>query len=459
MPTKRRFPLAAGRQHSGDPQQDEIWRQIRQIIDYLGDRQIPGVGGELLISLGNGSIGLVAPGAANTVLTSNGKAWKAQAPVVGSTLTPAGLTGDIQIKASATTLGNVSPGAANTLLMSNGTAWLAGMPGADHGVLVRLSGACSSVAPGGANTVLLSNGTDWAAGVPGANGSVIVNASGALAGVAPSTSGNVLTSNGSAWVSSAPANPGAGVWTLLWDLDFTSLGLSTAVGNGNFTINGQTWTVGNFANSSVMSVGGADGLRIKCKNVSSTMTIGGNTAPYFMSPSLATLLSGILPDDVRIGIRMSFYTKAFNRGTASDITYFILSDSTFDGVRFEVGQFNNTGSQSDYMRLILNSSTKVNQTISATLTSPATHDCMQFELGQLGIDIPNIIMTGISSGGALPSKWYRRAQLSAAAGAFFDTKIKELADARISIAQSAPGTAGTSEIKIGRMKLEYYRYQ
>ncbi len=256
----------------------------------------------------------------------------------------------------------------------------------------------------------------------------------------------------------AVASTFIGGWQTIYDIDFTTLGLSTVAADGNFTIDGKTWTVAQWAaRASVMSVGGADGLRIKCNTSTSNMTVGTNSAPRFMSPPLTTLLP-TLPDEVRVGLRFSFYMSNFTRPGSGDATYFIISDSTIDGTRFEMEQFNNAGATSDYMRLVLTSSTKVNQIIGPILTTGGNHNCMQWEMNQLGIDIPNIIHTGVYSSG-WPSKWYRRAQCSAAAGTYYNTSIKELADARIVIAQNAVSVAGTSECKIGRMKIEYYRYQ
>jgi hypothetical protein len=333
----------------------------------------------------------------------------------------------------------------------------ASVPGNNHDVIVKASGALAGVAPSTVGKVLVSDGTDWMSGAPGANGDVIVRSSGALTGVAPGTSGNVLTSNGGAWTSQAPASQVLGTWTTVYDVDFTALSLSTVSGNGSFTIDGKTWTVANFAKANTMSVGGSDGLRIKCTTSSSSMAAGVNSAAYFMSPDLATLLPS-LPDDVRIGIRISFYIKGYTRSVINDSTCFLLCDSTLDGTRFEYEQYNASGTQTDYMRLVLNSSTKVTTNIAAVLTSPAYHDTCHLEFGQLGIDIPNIFMTGVYSSG-WPSKWYRRAQLSAAAGQFIDTKITQLSDARIVIAQIAANTAGTSECKIGRMRVEVFRLQ
>lgn len=367
-------------------------------------------------------------------------------------------------------LGGVSPSTSGNLLTSNGSAWASTtpvVPGNNHDVIVKLSGALTGVAPSTTGKVLMSDGTDWLAAAVGSNHGVITNASGSLTSVAPSTSGNILTSNGTDWVSSAPATQPIGVWTSIYDIDFTSLGLTTASGNGNFTIDGFTWTIQSFAKSAVMSVGGSDGLRIKCSAAASNMAIASigaaSQAPTFMSPALTTLLPS-LPDEVRVGLRFSFYVKSFVRGSTNDATYFIISDSTINGTRFEMEQYNLSGVQTEYMRMVLTASSPtvtspVQQSIGSSLvTAGSTHDCMQWEMNQLGIDIPNIIHSGVYSSG-WPTKWYRRAQCSAAAGSFYNTSIRELADARVLICQGAVNTNGTSECKIGRMKIEYYRYQ
>lgn len=248
----------------------------------------------------------------------------------------------------------------------------------------------------------------------------------------------------------------AGRWTTVYDLDFTALTLSTVTGNGNFTIDGKTWTVANFAKANTMSVGGSDGLRIKCTTASSSMAAGTNSSAYFMSPAMSTLLPS-LPDDVRIGLRFSFYTPTFTRNVTNDALCILLCDSTLDATRFEFEQFNNAGTQTDYMRLYLASVLKVNTNISATMTSPSTHNAIQLEFGQLGIDIPNIFSTGVYASG-FTNKWYRRAQCSAAAGQYINPAIRELGDARLVIAQIAGSAAGTAEFKMSRMLVEYYLY-
>lgn len=252
-----------------------------------------------------------------------------------------------------------------------------------------------------------------------------------------------------------PGSAGAlGGWTTGYELDFTSLGLTTASANGNFTIDSKTWTVKNFANSSVMSVGGTDGLRVKANSTVTSMAVGTHSSPVFVSPTMATFLSGI-PDNVQIGLRVSVWTKAFTRANNNDGSVFLIETGDFDGQRHEIQQFNSGGTQSDFMRLILNSSVKTAVTIGATL---ATHDAMQMEMPYLGIDL-TMINTGIVSGGAFPTKWFRRGSNQSAAGTWAPTPMKSLADTVITLGTLAATSAATCEHKYGRLRIEYLLYQ
>lgn len=454
---ERRFPLAAGRAHSGDPQQDEIWRQIRQIIDYLQRTQVPGDEDDVLLSDGVGGMSAVDASIATDdqvlTLVDGAPAW---ADAAGGGATPAGNPGDLQTNLDDVDFGALAPGADNKVVMCTSSAFAVGAPGTNHGVYVKLSDAFATVAPSTAGKVLVSDGTDWASGAPGANGDVIVRASGALSGVAPSTSGNVLTSNGSAWVSSAPTTT-FGIWNLLYDLDFTSLSLSTVTGDGNFTIDGKTWTVVNFAKSSVMSVGGADGLRIRHAASTSTFSGANRTGPIFQMPNMLTLFGGLIPDDTRFGLRISAYIKSATRTNTNETSNFWIDSAgsgTGNNQRHELAVFNSAGTQVDFMRLILASSNKV----AANLTRIASTDCYQIEMPNYGSDV-NVLRTGIYSAG-WPTKWLVRAQLSAAAGTWGPLFLTQQSDATVCFGvESTSSAAGTTETKWGRVRIEYIRYQ
>jgi hypothetical protein len=288
----------------------------------------------------------------------------------------------------------------------------------------------------------------------GVNGDIqLKNGSGALSALHGANVDDVAAWNGTTWVSQTR---GTGRWQIAYEVDFTSLTLATASGNGNFTIDGKTWTVGNFAHSSVMSAGGADGLRIKCNSTITSTAVATNSEAYFMLPLSQVL--GAIPDDCRFGLRVSFLTKAFTRAASQDATTFQVCTSDFDSQRAEAQQYNSSGTQTDWQRLVLKTSTKTSGDIAPTLTSPATHDCIEIEIPRLGED-STLIHTGISSGGQFPTKWYPRAFPQSAAGQWIDIQLDEIAKGFIAIGQVAATGAATSEIKIGRMRVEYYLYQ
>lgn len=292
--------------------------------------------------------------------------------------------------------------------------------------------------------------------VPGNDHDVIVRLSGALTGVAPGTANNVLRSNGTDWVSTASTSlPSQLGWRTAYDIDFTTGGLSTAVADGNFTIAGQTWTVQNFSKSSVMSVGDANGMRIKAAASSSVITPPSRTGPIFKSPSMFDLLvtGGFVIDDIRIGLRVTMYLASASKSVIGDST-FMLVDTGSNNQRTEFSRYlKSTGPTviEDFMRLVLNNSSKTASDIGA-----AAGDCLQIEIPYLGNDF-NFLRTGTYSAG-FPTKWAMRAEDSSAAGTWGPVLMQNLSDSFISIGIEAASGAGTSESKINRLLIEYYRY-
>ncbi len=338
---------------------------------------------------------------------------------------------------------------------SNDAVAVIDAPGSPGDVIVNAAGVLAGVSPSTSGNILTSNGSAWTSVVPAAPGNnhdVIVKASGVLTGVAPGAANRVLTSNGTDWVSAiVPTSPLG--WQTAYDIDFTSLGLTTASADGNFTIDGKTWTVVNFAKSSVMSVGGANGLRVKATNLTSTLTPGSRTAPMFQSPSMATLLSGIVTDDARLGLRMSWYVISNSRTNTNDSTFGIF-DTGSNNQRTEYSQFNNGSFQKDFMRLVLNNATKTSATLD-TLTSG--RDCFQIEMIGIGIDF-NFLNQGVYSAG-WPTKWFRNGQNSSAAGTWGPILMTQQSECFCCLGLEAGTTAANCEAKFGRFKLEYYRYE
>jgi len=248
---------------------------------------------------------------------------------------------------------------------------------------------------------------------------------------------------GAAWV----AIPVVNRWYTLYDLDFTSLALSTAAGNGNFVIDGKTWTVANFANSSVMSVGGADGLRLKANGNASSNTPPNRNGPLFQSPSLQSLINNVIPDVTQFGLRLTAYIKSASRANNNDASTMFI-DTGNNNQRHEYQIYNNGGVQSDYMRLILNSSQKT----TVTFTHLANHDVLQLEMPQFCMDV-NPIRSGIYAAG-WPTTMLARGQNAAAAGQWAPCLMTRQSDAFICLGIEAGTTAGTSETKWGRFKVE-----
>lgn len=248
---------------------------------------------------------------------------------------------------------------------------------------------------------------------------------------------------GAAWV----AVPTVNRWFTLYDIDFTTLPLSTAAGNGNFTIDGRIWTVTNFGNSSVMSVGGADGLRLKANGNASSNTPPNRNGPLFQSPSLLSLINGVIPDVTQFGVRLTAYIKAATRNVSNDASTMFI-DTGNNNQRHEYQVYNNGGVQADYMRLILNSSQKT----TVTFTHLANHDVLQMEIPTFCMDV-NPLRSGIYAAG-WPTKMFARGQNAAAAGQWAPCLMQQQSDAFVCLGIEAGSVAGTSETKWGRMKIE-----
>lgn len=248
---------------------------------------------------------------------------------------------------------------------------------------------------------------------------------------------------GAAWV----AIPVVNRWYTLYDLDFTSLALSTAAGNGNFVIDGKTWTVANFANSSVMSVGGADGLRLKAAAATFNNTPGNRNGPIFQSPSLSSLINGVIPDTAAFGLRVTAYLKAATRANNNDTNSFWI-DTGSNNQRHEYSIYNAVGTQSDYMRLVLNNVQKT----SVTFTHLTNHDVFQIEMPQFGMDV-NPLRSGIYAAG-WPTKMYSRGQNAAAAGQWAPCLMTAQSEAFVGFSLDTGSSAGTCEAKWGRFKIE-----
>jgi len=248
---------------------------------------------------------------------------------------------------------------------------------------------------------------------------------------------------GATWV----AIPVVNRWYSFYDVDFTSLALTTVTGNGNFVIDGKTWTVANFANSSAMSVGGADGLRLKAAAATFNNSPPNRNGPIFQSPSIATLLNGLIPDTANFGLRATAYLKASTRANNNDTNNFWI-DTGSNNQRHEYDIYNATGTQSDYMRLVLNNSQKT----AVTFTHLANHDVFQIEIPQFGMDV-NPLRSGIYAAG-WPTKMYARGQNAAAAGQWAPCLMTAQSEAFVGFSLDTGSSAGTCEAKWGRLKFE-----
>ncbi len=329
---------------------------------------------------------------------------------------------------------------------ATGTAGSAGAVGATGAAgATGTAGSAGAVgATGAAGTVGATGaGTTGATGAAGSNGT---NGATGAAGAAGST--------GATGAGGATGATGAGAWLVGYDYDFTSGGLSTAAGDGNFTIDSKTWTVTNFAKSSVMSVGGADGLRVKQHATAglSSITPTNRTGPLFQSPSMATLLSGLVTDDMRFSLRISVYILSAARSTSGDASFMLL-DTGSNNQRYEIEVFNSSGTTTDWGRLVLSNSTKS----SGNITHLASHDCYQIEIPNLGGD-EMLVNSGIYSAG-WPTKWFRRAVHRAANSVWLTALMTAQSEAFYVLGIEGAANAGTSETKYGRMRIEYRLHQ
>ncbi len=263
------------------------------------------------------------------------------------------------------------------------------------------------------------------------------------------------------------------LWTTAYEWDFTAMTLSTVTGNGAFTISGQTfanqtWDVSNYANSSVMSVGGSDGMRIKCGPHISGMAATYYLAPLFKSPSLYTLLvtSGLIADDCRIGIRLSTNVMSWTRNDSSiggatehDASAIMLDTGNTvvlgapNSHRYEVGHRHSDTAQRDFGRILHRNNHRLD--LRDGIRDP-THDCMQMEIPYLGHG--ELRHNGGIYSSGFPTKWYPIQSGWANSGVWVESLLTQLSDAYINVYQGACSTNGTSEGKFGRLRLEYALY-
>lgn len=354
------------------------------------------------------------------------------APTTQAVVVPYNSTGIV--KAAGTAVGTVVTAPAGAIVGSSDSQTLTNktIAGASNTLTVR---AASDIT----GTLAVANGgtgqTSFSSGILQSNGTLV---SSGTVNLATQVSGTLGASfGGHGWVSA-------------YDQDFTALSLSTASANGAFSIGADSWTVQNFANSSAMSVGGADGLRVKVNANNSTMTPASRTGPCFTTPALTTWIT--TGDTSQYQLRVSVWLKARTLTNTNDTVDFFI-DTSSSNQRYEYDVFNAAGTVSEYMRMLVNNTTRMTGvTIGAVI---ASHDAFQIELTSLGADYAHL-RSGIYSAG-FPTAWSHRGNIGAASGAHINPLMRVLSDAHVSLCTESNNTSGTAEAKFGRLKIEYVK--
>lgn len=120
--------------------------------------------------------------------------------------------------------------------------------------------------------------------------------------------------------SSGATTPASGGWVTDYDSDWSQLPTSVVSGNGNFAIDGKTWTVANFANAGTFQITNGQGLVIQCNATNSDW----NPPTTDTLPKVSLPLSALMPVmdptwNLRISARLA--TTCVNDFESSVFTY------------------------------------------------------------------------------------------------------------------------------------------
>lgn len=236
----------------------------------------------------------------------------------------------------------------------------------------------------------------------------------------------------------------AGRWPLLYELDFTSLSLSTAAGNGAFAIDGKTWQVINFANSTVMSAGGADGLKIACSTANSAYSAAARTCPAFLLP-----ITQIFPAFSMYGsLRVTAYNSFHNCDANAESVLFAVETNSL-AQRWEFDKYHNGTSVRYFGRLLLNGVSVVS---GDDTLSDVADNCYQIEIPRIGHSL-SYERTGLYSAG-FPPLMKPRIELGSAASPFFQSRMNSPSDVYLLLGASTGNTAGNLEVRFDRIRVE-----
>jgi hypothetical protein len=97
-------------------------------------------------------------------------------------------------------------------------------------------------------------------------------------------------------------------WTTEYEVDFTTLTSVSASGNGNFIVDGKTWTIENYANADVIQVLSGTGLQIDPNATASDYypTVAARSAPLLWIPVTSLIPDyDISQDSLRLWVEMT----------------------------------------------------------------------------------------------------------------------------------------------------------
>jgi hypothetical protein len=140
----------------------------------------------------------------------------------------------------------------------------------------------TTAAAGGGGSVTVVTGSGFIASSGGTAPNITLSASGT-----PSSTTYLRGDN--TWATaSGSGGPTQVVWSTLYDVDFTAQSTQTIAADGNYVIDGKTWTMMNFANtdsSASPRAGIVNGVGLKISAISSSDIYAGNfSAPVMYSP-------------------------------------------------------------------------------------------------------------------------------------------------------------------------------
>lgn len=245
-----------------------------------------------------------------------------------------------------------------------------------------------------------------------------------------------------------------GKWKRVYEVDFTSLSLSTASAGGNFTIDGKTWTVNNFTSATTMSVGGANGLYVKCNTANTIYHNGGSTEPAFSVPLTTLAPEAGLGKGFRVWVSELSSALVAN---SEQWSMAVDTNLTLD-LRYQCSRYFTSGNVRFFVDFI-----KTTRQSNVGSIDTSTNDVFMMQIPHLGFSSGFEAYSGASSGGNFPAETSLVPRAGAYAGQnsasawAIPTVVTSAANLHVHLGVASGNTNGNALVKFKRLAIEVER--